>query len=111
MIQPAQVQPAHCRDIAVDRGWHGDRRLRLASVFRALCPGIGTVMTPEQFPDAVPDADAAEQSRNVHEQALDDEAAVSGPAGPPMDATAHDWQEQTEVVDIDPDEDDLGRDA
>ncbi len=68
-------------------------------------------MTPEQFPDAVPDADAAEQSRDIQEPPLDDEAAVSGPAGPPMDATAHDWQEQIETVDIDPDEDDLGRDA
>jgi len=68
-------------------------------------------MTPEQFPDAVPDADAAEQSRDVHEQVLDDEAAVSGRDNPPTEAAPHDWLEQTADVEIDADEDDFGRDG
>ena len=68
-------------------------------------------MTAEQFPDAVPDADAVEQSRDVHEPALDDEAAVTGRENPPAEATAHDWLEQSADVEIDADEDDFGRDA
>ncbi|MGX9672239.1 hypothetical protein [Mycobacterium sp. HM-7] len=68
-------------------------------------------MTPEQIPDAVPDADAVEQSRDVREQVPDDEAAVSGPDNPPTEAAPHDWLEQTEDIEIDADEDDFGRDA
>ena len=68
----------------------------------------------EQFPDAVPDADAAdaaEQSRDVRERVPDEEAAVSGPDNPPPDAAPHDWLEQTEDIETDSDEDDFGRDT
>jgi hypothetical protein len=68
-------------------------------------------MTQEQMPDAVPDADAVEQSRDVREQVPDDEVAVTGPANPPAEAASHDWLEQTEDIEIDADEDDFGRDA
>ena len=68
-------------------------------------------MSHEEFPGEVPEADAAEQARDVREQVPDEEAAVQGPTAPPSDATAHDWQEQTEDVEIDPDEDDFGRGA
>ncbi|KIU13703.1 hypothetical protein [Mycolicibacterium llatzerense] len=68
-------------------------------------------MREEQFPDEVPDADALEQSRDVREQVLDDEATVSGRDTPPAEAAPHDWLEQTEDIEIDADEDDFGRDA
>jgi hypothetical protein len=68
-------------------------------------------MREEPFPDAVPDADAVEQSRDVREYVPDDEAAVSGRDDPPPEAAPHDWLEQTEDIEIDADEDDFGRDA
>lgn len=68
-------------------------------------------MNEQQFPDAVPDADAVEQSRDVRERVPDDEDVVTGRDNPPTEAAAHDWLEQTEDIEIDADEDDFGRDA
>ncbi|MUL75024.1 hypothetical protein [Mycolicibacterium sp. CBMA 226] len=68
-------------------------------------------MREEPFPDAVPDADAVEQSRDVREYVPDDEATVSGRDAPPPEVAPHDWLEQTEDIEIDADEDDFGRDA
>lgn len=85
--------------------------LKHPKCFPARGTGIRSDMTPEQFPDAVPDADAVEQSRDVQEPVLDDEAAVTGRDNPPPEAAAHDWLEQTADVEIDADEDDFGRDA
>lgn len=73
--------------------------------------GIPYAMRVEKVTDAVPDADAAEQSRDVLEQVPDDEAAVTGSDNPPMEVAPHDWLDQIEDIEIDADEDDFGRDA
>lgn len=60
------------------------------------------------LPDDTPVADAAEQARPLVEYddpAADPEAAVAAPAGVPLEAPDHDWQEQKQIVDIDPEED------
>ncbi|MCV7299640.1 hypothetical protein H7J93_08330 [Mycobacterium barrassiae] len=56
------------------------------------------------LPDDVPLADAAEQLRPVREPDLDDEASAEPPTEPPLEVTPADWQEQLEVVEVDPDE-------
>ncbi|HEX2284762.1 MAG TPA: hypothetical protein VHI10_08060 [Mycobacterium sp.] len=59
----------------------------------------------EELPDEVPIADAVEQQRTASEPVLDEEAAVEPPEGPPLEATPSDWQEQLEMVELDPEED------
>lgn len=59
----------------------------------------------EELADDVPAADAAEQHRPVRDAGLDEEAAAEPPSEPPLETSEADWQEQLEVVDIDPDDD------
>ncbi|GAS99041.1 uncharacterized protein RMCC_6006 [Mycolicibacterium canariasense] len=66
-------------------------------------------MDREQFPDAVPEADAVEQLRDVTEPVPDEENSVTDPGAPPLEASAADWQEQNEVVDTG--DDDFGRES
>ncbi|OBF30342.1 hypothetical protein A5724_24340 [Mycobacterium sp. ACS1612] len=61
----------------------------------------------EHLPDDVPVADAVEQTRTPTEPALDEEASAEPPDSPPLEATEADWQEQLEVVDLDPEDVDL----
>ncbi|MFG1930474.1 hypothetical protein ACGFK1_07430 [Mycobacterium sp. NPDC048908] len=61
----------------------------------------------KDFADDVPVADAVEQSRTVREPVLDEEAAAEPPDTPPLEATAADWQEQLETVELDPDDDEV----
>jgi hypothetical protein len=58
----------------------------------------------EELPDDVPVADAVEQTRLVSEPAVDDEASAEPASEVPLEASPPDWQEQTETVDLDPDE-------
>ena len=55
------------------------------------------------LPDDVPVADAVEQQRPATDPVPDE--AVESPGDPPLEATASDWQEQRETVDLDPEED------
>jgi hypothetical protein len=59
----------------------------------------------EELPDDVPVADAVEQQRTPSEPVPDEEAAVELPENPPLEATPSDWQEQLEMVELDPEED------
>ncbi len=59
----------------------------------------------EDFPDDVPVADAYEQQRTTVEPVPDEEASAAPPSDVPLEATAADWQEQLETVELDPDED------
>jgi hypothetical protein len=63
----------------------------------------------EQLPDDVPVADAVEQTRTASEPAVDDEAPGEPPDTPPLEATAADWQEQLETVELDPEDDEVDR--
>jgi hypothetical protein len=63
----------------------------------------------EEMPDDVPVADAAEQRRTAREPAFDEEESAEAPDDAPLEATAADWQEQRETVDLDPDFDEPGR--
>ncbi|MGX9790240.1 hypothetical protein [Mycobacterium sp. MMS18-G62] len=58
----------------------------------------------EDLPDDVPVADAVEQQRTPVEPVLDEEASAEPPDAVPLEATPADWQEQLEVVELDPDE-------
>ena len=55
------------------------------------------------LPDDVPVADAVEQQRPATDPVPDE--AVESPGDWPLEATASDWQEQRETVDLDPEED------
>jgi hypothetical protein len=57
------------------------------------------------LPDETPVADAVEQDRPAIADPADEEAAVGSPSGVPLEAAPHDWQEQREIVDLDPEED------
>lgn len=59
----------------------------------------------EELADDVPVADAAEQHRPVRDGGFDEEASAEPPSELPLEASAADWQEQLEVVDIDPEDD------
>lgn len=59
----------------------------------------------EELPDDVPVADAVEQQqRAAREPAPDEEVSAEPRDNPPLEASAADWQEQLETVDLDPDE-------
>jgi hypothetical protein len=58
----------------------------------------------EELPDDVPIADAADQQRVVNGPVPDEDAAVEPSSEPPLEASAADWQEQLETIEIDPDE-------
>jgi hypothetical protein len=74
-------------------------------VFAHFAGGIPAGMQDsEELPDDVPVADAVEQQRAPSEPVLDEEATAEPPDNPPLEATPSDWQEQREMVDLDPDE-------
>jgi hypothetical protein len=58
----------------------------------------------ENLPDDVPVADAVEQSRMASEPVVDEESSAEPASEVPLEASPPDWQEQTEIVDLDPDE-------
>jgi hypothetical protein len=67
---------------------------------------IPTVMQDsEDLPDDVPIADAVEQLRDPTDPGPDEEEAVEPASDVPLEATASDWQEQRETVELDPEED------
>jgi hypothetical protein len=59
---------------------------------------------PDDVPDDVPVADAVEQQRTPVEPTADEEASAEPPEDVPLEASAADWQEQLETVELDPDE-------
>jgi hypothetical protein len=54
--------------------------------------------------DDVPIADAVDQERDVSEPGRDEEDSAAPPQNPPLEASPSDWHEQTETVELDPDE-------
>lgn len=58
-----------------------------------------------ELPDDVPVADAVEQQRAASEPTPDEEVSAEPRDNPPLEASAADWQEQLETVDLDPDDD------
>lgn len=58
-----------------------------------------------ELPDDVPVADAVEQQRAASEPTPDEEVSAEPRESPPLEASAADWQEQLETVDLDPDDD------
>lgn len=67
------------------------------------------VQRSEEFPDDVPVADAYEQQRTPIEPAPDEEDSAEPPDAMPLEATAADWQEQLETVELDPELDEFER--
>ena len=63
----------------------------------------------EELPDDVPVADAVEQQRTTSEPVPDEEATAEPPADMPLEAAPADWQEQLEVVELDPEPDEFER--
>ena len=63
----------------------------------------------EELPDDVPVADAVEQQRTASEPVLDEEASAEPPPEAPLEAAPADWQEQLEIVEIDPELDEVDR--
>jgi hypothetical protein len=63
----------------------------------------------EELPDDVPVADAVEQKRTPVEQVPDEEASAEPPEDMPLETAPADWQEQLEVVDVDPELDEVDR--
>jgi hypothetical protein len=63
----------------------------------------------EELPDDVPVADAVEQYRSASEPVLDEEAPAEPPTDLPLEAASADWQEQLEIVELDPELDEVDR--
>ena len=59
----------------------------------------------QELADDVPAADAAEQHRPVSDAGLDEEASAEPPSELPLETSEADWQEQLEIVDLDPEDD------
>jgi len=59
----------------------------------------------EHFPDDIPVADAVDQQRGINDSDADDETYADSPREWPLEASDHDWQEQLDTVDLDPEED------
>ena len=57
-----------------------------------------------ELPDDVPVADAVEQQRTASELTPDEEVSTEPGKDRPLEASAADWQEQLETVELDPDE-------
>lgn len=64
----------------------------------------------DDLPDDVPVADAIEQQRATADPVPYEEAAHEPADGVPLEANTSDWQEQREVVDLDPELEAFGRD-
>jgi hypothetical protein len=56
---------------------------------------------PQDLPDDVPVADAAEQSRTPVEPKFDEEVSAEPPRDVPLETPPSDFQEQLETVDFD----------
>jgi len=63
--------------------------------------GYPVAMERQNVPEDVPIADAVEQNRDAVEHPLDEDAPTPT-AEVPLEASPADWQEQTEIVDLDP---------
>jgi len=63
----------------------------------------------EELPDDVPVSDAVEQQRTTSEPVPDEEATAEPPDDMPLEAAPADWQEQLEVVELDPEPDEFER--
>lgn len=61
----------------------------------------------ERFPDDVPVADAVEQERPPVAEVSDEEATAEPPDDMPLEVAPADWQEQHEIVDVDPELDEI----
>ena len=61
----------------------------------------------EAFPDDVPVADAVEQERAPVAEVPDEEATVEPSDDLPLEVAPADWQEQREIVDLDPELDEM----
>jgi hypothetical protein len=64
--------------------------------------GYPSTMERQGVHEEVPIADAVEQNRDAVEPALDEEAPETMTTDVPLEANPADWQEQTEMVDLDP---------
>jgi hypothetical protein len=64
--------------------------------------GYPVGMERQGVPEDVPIADAAEQNRDAIEHPLEDDALEPTATDVPLEASPADWQEQTEMVDLDP---------
>lgn len=64
--------------------------------------GYPVAMERHNVPEEVPIADAVEQDREAVEDTLDDDGLGPTAVGVPLEADAADWQEQSEIVDLDP---------
>lgn len=72
--------------------------------------GIPTGMQgSEELPDDVPVADAVEQERMPVGPVADEEAPAEPPDDVPLEVAPADWQEQLEVVEADPEFDEIDR--
>ncbi len=58
----------------------------------------------DDFSDDIPVADAVEQQRALREPVFDEESSAESPAEWPLETAGPDWQDQLEVVDLDPEE-------
>jgi hypothetical protein len=71
----------------------------LPSVSGSVHTGYSDAMPDEDIPDEVPVADAFEQQLPAVDPALDDDDELKADeAGPPLEASPPDWQEQHEEV-------------
>src|SRR4051794_6434484 len=82
------------------RGWHRAHSSP-ARVERAAL-GYPVAMERQHVTEDVPIADAVEQNRDAIEHQLDEEAPETMTTDVPLEANPADWQEQTEMVDLDP---------
>ena len=64
--------------------------------------GYPVAMERQNVPEDVPIADAVEQNRDAVEHAFDEDAPGPMTTDVPLEANQADWQEQTEMVDLDP---------
>jgi hypothetical protein len=85
--------------------------LAIAPVFAHCALGIPTCMQDsDHVPDDVPVADAVEQQRTPVDPVADEEASAQPPGEVPLEAAPADWQEQLEIVDLDPEFDEIDSD-
>lgn len=61
-------------------------------------------MPQDEVFDDVPAADAAEQQRPLIEEVLDEEDSAVPPSAPDLEVPDADWQDQSQVVELDPDD-------
>jgi hypothetical protein len=64
--------------------------------------GYPDAMERHDVPEDVSIADAVEQNRDAVEHALDEDAPAPMTVDVPLEASPADWQEQNEIVDLDP---------